>query len=352
MSLINDMLKDLDARRTQPAFANLAALPGADNSYEVFKIPRNGLIWAVAAMFLLGTIAVTAPLLADYFADATASTRVVNSAPLADNTIIPLKLPDEVRVSTDTVISTANQPVSVSPPPVMDAASSRSIAVPAHREEPRAPEEAVAVSSITVNPSPGSRPGNRDYHMANRAAAAGNDLLAIRTLEQLLLDNSDHHDARLLLASLYIRRQQHARAESLLVHGLSLHPDHSGSARLLARLLVSRGQHTEAIVRLEAALAGASRDAEYHALLAGLYQHSGNPAGAERHYTEALTLNPGRGEWWMGLGISREQTGNASAAGAAYRKALEYPLDTALHDYINTRLQLITRNDPSGRVAG
>lgn len=352
MSLINDMLKDLDARRTRPAFANLAALPGADNGYEGFKIPRNGLIWAVAATCLLGTVAVIAPLFTDYFADATAYARVVNSAPLADNTVIPLELPDEVRVSTDTVIASANQPVAASPPPVMDAANSRhSNAVPAHREVPRTPEPA-AVGSITMNPSPDSRRTEREYHAATRAAAAGNDVLAIRTLERVLLDSSGHHDARLLLASLHIRQQQHARAESVLKRGLSLHPDHAGSARLLARLLVSRGQHAEAIAYLESALAGATQDADYHALLAGLYQHSGNPAGAAQHYTEALALNPGRGEWWMGLGISREQTGNANAAGAAYRKALKHPLETALHDYINTRLQLITRNDPSSQVAG
>ncbi|MBT8121233.1 MAG: hypothetical protein KJO10_01750, partial [Gammaproteobacteria bacterium] len=122
MSLINDMLKDLDARRTRPAFANLAALPGADNGYEGFTIPRNGLAWVVAATFLLGTIAVIAPLFADYFAD-TAYARVVNSAP-AGNTVIPLELPDEVRVSKNAVIASANQLVSASPPAVMGAANS------------------------------------------------------------------------------------------------------------------------------------------------------------------------------------------------------------------------------------
>ena len=352
MSLINDMLKDLDARRTRPAFANLAALPGADNGYEGFTIPRNGLAWVVAATFLLGTVAIIAPLFAHYFADDTAYARVVNSVPLAGNTVIPLELPAEVRVSKNAVIASANQPVSASPPPVMGTANSlQSNAAPAHREVPRTPEPG-AVGSITMNPSPDSRRTEREYHAATRAAAAGNDVLAIRTLERVLLDNSSHHDARLLLASLHIRQQQHARAESVLKSGLSLHPDHAGSARLLARLLVSRGQHAEAIAYLESALAGATQDADYHALLAGLYQHSGNPAGAAQHYTDALALNPGRGEWWMGLGISREQTGNANAAGAAYSKALKYPLDKALQVYINTRLQLITRNDPSSQAAG
>ena len=309
MSLVNDMLKDLDARRTKPAFANLAALPGADNGYDGFNISRNTVIWAVAGACLLGTLAVS---VTNYFA---VDARTVKPVTLAYNTPTTLELPDEKHASPDISISSADQPAPVSPPTVMDAVSSRhNNAIPDKHEEPRTPEPA-ADSSITMNPSPGSRRSERDYQAATRAAAAGNDIHAIHILEQLLLDSGDHHDARLLLASLHIRLQQHMRAESVLKQGLSKYPDHTGSARLLARLLVSRGQHAEAIVQLESALGGATQDADYHALLAGLYQHSGNPAGAARHYTEALALNPGRGEWWMGLGISREQTGNTSAAG-------------------------------------
>jgi MSHA biogenesis protein MshN len=352
MSLINDMLKDLDARRTQPAFANLAALPGAGTASDGFNVSRNTVIWAAAGACLLGSLAVSVPLLTDYFAVTTEDSQTVKPAMLAYNTPTTLDLPEEKRFSPGAAIASANRPVPVSLPPAKDTVTSHhDNVIPHNREETRTPEPATD-SSITVTPSPDSRRSEHGYHAATRAAAAGNDLHAIDLLERLLLDNSGHHDARLLLASLHIRQQQQVRAISILKHGLSQHPDHAGSARLLARLLVSRGQHAEAVVYLESALGGATQDADYHALLAGLYQHSGNPAGAARHYTAALSLNPGRGEWWMGLGISREQSGNASAAGAAYRKALDYPLNAALQDYISTRLQLINRNDPSSKATG
>ena len=68
-------------------------------------------------------------------------------------------------------------------------------------------------------------------------------------------------------------------------------------------------------------------------------KRSGKPAAAAGSFRAALRLAPAHGEWWMGLGISSEQAGDASTAATAYRQALQYPLTTALQQYVQQRLE-------------
>lgn len=182
-------------------------------------------------------------------------------------------------------------------------------------------------------------PAEQTYRQAAAAAAAGNDQAAIEQLNTLLQEYVDHPQATQLLASLYIRQQQLAEAEALLEQALLRRPLHAPFARLLARLLITDQRHTAAIMRLESALPGAANDADYQALLAGLYQRTDRPADAVRHYAAALQLDAEQGEWWLGLGLSQQQLGNREAALGAYRRALQFPLDASLRDYVGERLQ-------------
>jgi Flp pilus assembly protein TadD len=194
-------------------------------------------------------------------------------------------------------------------------------------------------SSITLRTPDPKQQLALDFRQAANIAVAGQDITAINMLENILASDSSHHQARLLLASLYIRQQRNMNAESVLTAGLERFPQHAPYAHLQAQLLVSRERFTEAITLLNTALPGATSDAGYHALLAGLLQRTGKPANAARHYTTALRLAPGHGEWWMGLGISQEQAGNHIAAQTAYQQALQHPLKSTLLKYINHRMQ-------------
>ena len=81
-------------------------------------------------------------------------------------------------------------------------------------------------------------------------------------------------------------------------------------AKLYAQLLVAQQRDREAIDLLQRALPGAAQDAEYHALLAGVYQadraRQPQPSSTIK---QRWRLSPDHGEWWMGLGISQEQAG-------------------------------------------
>ncbi|MGB5258890.1 MAG: tetratricopeptide repeat protein, partial [Gammaproteobacteria bacterium] len=186
-----------------------------------------------------------------------------------------------------------------------------------------------------------------EYRLAASAVAAGNVQEAMGLLENILAQKDDHHQARLLLARLYLRQGQPGQAEALLQDGLATFPLQVPYARLLANMLVTFERYDEAIAHLLTVLPGAAQDPDYHALLAGLYQRNDEPAIAVSHYTTALALAPDHGEWWMGLGISQEQAGNRDAAYTAYRKASQYRLDTTLQNYIAERLRLLTQKRPA-----
>jgi MSHA biogenesis protein MshN len=167
----------------------------------------------------------------------------------------------------------------------------------------------------------------------------GDTAEAERLLEDLLARDSGLHKVRLLLAGLYMEQQRHSHAESLLSSGLLHYPRHSRYARVYAQLLAGQARDSEAINILQASLPAAGDDADYHALLAGLYQRNGKPVAAADSYRTALRLAPAHGEWWMGLGISSEQAGDAQTAATAYRQSLHYPLAAPVQQYVQQRLE-------------
>jgi MSHA biogenesis protein MshN len=195
---------------------------------------------------------------------------------------------------------------------------------------------------ISERPLTVSQQAERGYSEAVRVLRAGDTGTSMKLLEQVLALKPGYHPARLLLASLHINQQRKQQAEIVLAEGLTLDPGHAPFAKLHAQLLIEQAREQEAIQALQSALPGAGQDAEYHALLAGLYRHSGDPGKAAGHYRTALRIDPDHGEWWMGLGLSLEQAGSDAEAVAAYGQAHKRPLDAALQNYVWTRMKVLS----------
>jgi MSHA biogenesis protein MshN len=147
-----------------------------------------------------------------------------------------------------------------------------------------------------------------------------------------------HSQARLALAGLWVRQHRIEPALELLARGQELEPESLPLARLRGHLLLRQGRPQEARRVLEAAAPAASGQADYQALLGTLYQRLDRHELAVAHYRRALELQPDQGLWWMGLGVSLEQTQQGHAAREAFRNAHAYPLSPALQQYVEGRL--------------
>lgn len=181
----------------------------------------------------------------------------------------------------------------------------------------------------------------RDFHVAANTFKQGNYAESERLLEDLLARDNGQHRARLLLARLYSQQDLDSRAELVLYDGLLHFPQYAPYVSLYAQLLAEQGRDSLAIDTLENALPGAHDNADIHALLAGLYQRNGNSAAAVENYLTALRLEPTRGEWWVGLGISSEQVGDRDTAENAYNEAMQHALISEVEQYAEQRLQQI-----------
>ena len=163
---------------------------------------------------------------------------------------------------------------------------------------------------------------------------------AITELREAVRLQADMHVARELLANLYLRSGREAEAFMVLKAGIDASPQYLPFAKMYARILVERGQLSAAKQVLESSLLYAGNDADYQALLAAVEQRLGEHAEAVSRYMHALDLNKQQGAWWVGMGISLEALGRTTEAGQAYRAARIIPgLSAELVTYVDARLK-------------
>jgi MSHA biogenesis protein MshN len=163
---------------------------------------------------------------------------------------------------------------------------------------------------------------------------------AQRALRQSLAANAQNHVARQMLAGLLVDAGRNDEAITLLRDGLALAPGHSGFTMALARLQVAAGTTAEASATLEQGLPNAGDDAEYHAFYATLLQNQGRNAEAIQHYIIALRSNPMMSNWLIGVGISLQAENKLADATEAFQRAISSgELSPELTQFANQHLE-------------
>lgn len=117
---------------------------------------------------------------------------------------------------------------------------------------------------------------------------------------------------------------------------LGLNANQPQLAMLLARLQLERGG--PAIETLQRTLPHAAGNADYIAFLAGVLQKQNRHHEAAEQYEAALRLQPSKGVWWMGLGLSLQADKQTAAARDAYRKAQAAGLTPELQQFVERKL--------------
>lgn len=350
MSLINDMLRDLDRRH-----GGTGALPN-----EVRPLPpeRARSAWQPLALVLVGVLAVAGWL---HFAGITSpesaparpqpATETLPAAPVAKETphsLVPAAgtvavapvpasvtpaAADQLRL--DVTLSRlpaapppapARKPIEAVAKEPMPAAADKLPAPPKAAEPPAkiAPAEPQGASGgIEKRPrieTPKER-AEQDYRKAYALLSRGRPEEAVPLLKNALGEDAGHVSARLALAGVLSQSGRPDEAFALLEEGLRLDPSRPALALAAARALVAMGRFEAAQQALSRASANAQADAEFRAFHAAVLQRLTLHKEAVAEYQAALRLAPQAGVWWMGLGISLEAEGRSAEARDAFQRA-------------------------------
>jgi len=342
MSLINQMLRDLDRRRGPAAGADVAALHslgliGAGGCAR--HLSRPGLVWGIAG--------IAAVVLSGWLAGSV--TGVDNDRATVTLTTQPLPLPPSPSQRPDIARPAGGglqpaEPASSAPamrspqPPQQPIAAIEPVSVPEAAHTPVAVATPPAAKGIA--PSPTERV-DRPFNRAQTALARHDNDSAARLLQQVLAEDPRHKTAREQLVMLTIRNGQPDKAEALVLEGLALAPHRAELAVAYAQLLVERGALAPALASLQEFASGGAADAEILALQAAIQDRLQRYAEAVGSYRAALRLRPGQAVWWTGLGVALEHAGQSAAALSSYRRAAQLPAQDAVKGFLEQRIQTL-----------
>ena len=157
-----------------------------------------------------------------------------------------------------------------------------------------------------------------------------------------------HIKAREMLAGIHIKSGHFINAAELLKEGVGVVPDYPLFAQLYARVLLEQKNPQLAIEVLNRGSSSATMSAEpdYFALLAATYQRVNNHEKAIDIYLQLVKARPSTGIWWLGLGISLEKLGKNKEALDAYRRAQNTgSLKSGLVKFTNNRVAALKEID-------
>jgi len=165
---------------------------------------------------------------------------------------------------------------------------------------------------------------------------------AMSDLDRALEIDPRNDAARQTYISLLLENKRPDDAIRQLRLALGIDARQPGLAMILARLQLER--NGPALETLQRTLPYADRNADYHALLAGVLQRQQRYAEAAEQYGLALKLSPQNGVWWMGLGISLQADNHKPEAREAYTRARSSPgLTPELQAFIDRKLEQLSR---------
>lgn len=181
-------------------------------------------------------------------------------------------------------------------------------------------ESAPVIERTPAAGSPHDR-AESDYRKAIAAVNQGRVSEAMDSLRSALHQDSLHVASRQLLVKLLLEAGSQDEAIRMLRDGIAGQPAQLGWAMSLARLQVDRGELDEAWKSLEHSLPAAGNSPDYLGFAANVLQRLGRHDEAADQYRKATRIAPADGRWWLGLGWSLDAQGQTTEAREAFLRA-------------------------------
>lgn len=141
-----------------------------------------------------------------------------------------------------------------------------------------------------------------------------------------------------------VRQGQLKDAQATLDQALAMYAANQDARLLLSRIQLQEGQLDVAIATLKQGLSDRGNSPEYHATLGQLLQRKERHDDAIAQYVVALKRSPNNAQWLVGLAISLQAKGQMSASAEAYQQALDIgTLPPGLASFAEQRLRQIAR---------
>ena len=183
-----------------------------------------------------------------------------------------------------------------------------------------------------------------EYRKATMLMQQGKQDEAIGALEHALQLDGHHTAARQALISMLLNAKRQDEALAKAREGLKQDSAQTGLAMILARLQLEKGDLKPAIETLERSQMHAIEKTDYQSFLAALLQRDNRNKEAAELYMRVLQRAPQNGVWWMGLGISLQAENRLSEAQEAFGRAKSSnSLSPELMAFVDSRLKQLQR---------
>lgn len=165
---------------------------------------------------------------------------------------------------------------------------------------------------------------------------------AQKNLSDMLEFNPLHHAGRLLSARVMADTGQLGEATKLLNEGIVIAPNEAEFFMSLANVFLINNDLIAAIKTMTAGESVSLENAEYQAYFASLLQRSGLHDEAIHHLVKALKKSPDTANWLLSLGISLQYKNEVISASQAYERAMDLGLSPELMKFAHDRHRQVT----------
>lgn len=169
---------------------------------------------------------------------------------------------------------------------------------------------------------------------------------AERQLQQILKKSPSDIAARELLIGMLLRDKRLSEADSQIEQGLKFYPGRENLVLMQAKMLLDENNIQAAVAVLQKHAQSVKNTIKSRAMLASVFQQQANYTEAAKLYAELVQAAPAESSYWLGLAINLEALGQSEKAVAAYQRAVQSGgLSISLQQYAMQRIAHYKRQD-------